>query len=79
MLVPYVRELMGGMPASSKLPIHDYGTEGGYGYFQLKLKEIMAYPDLRPEVLQNFRELGNIILFTKMIDASLVRTKDPPE
>lgn len=29
-LAPYVRELMGGMPASSKLPIHDYGTEGTF-------------------------------------------------
>jgi len=27
-LSPYVRELQGGMPQSSKLPIHDYGTEG---------------------------------------------------
>ena len=27
-LAPYVRELMSGMPPSSKLPIHDYGTEG---------------------------------------------------
>ena len=40
-LAPYVKELLlSGMPQSSKLPIHDYGTEGGYGYFQLKLKGI---------------------------------------
>lgn len=70
-LVPYVKELMGGMPPSSKLPIHDYGTEGGYGYFQLKLKDIIKYPDLRPEVLQNFREFGNIILFMKMCDLAM--------
>jgi len=37
----------------------------------LKLKEIMAYPDLRPEVLQNFRELGNIIIFTKLVDTAM--------
>eukprot|EP01114_Cavostelium_apophysatum_P018213 TRINITY_DN5592_c0_g1_i1.p1 TRINITY_DN5592_c0_g1~~TRINITY_DN5592_c0_g1_i1.p1 ORF type:complete len:1338 (-),score=458.14 TRINITY_DN5592_c0_g1_i1:118-4131(-) len=69
-LAPYVRELMGGMP-STKLPIHDYGTEGGYGYFQLKLKDIIIYPDLRPEVLQNFREMGNLIIFLKMCDFGL--------
>lgn len=63
---------MGGMPASSKLPIHDYGTEGGFGYFQLKLKDIITYPDLRPEVLQNFKEMGNLILFLKLSDTSLV-------
>ena len=39
-LSPYVKELFVGMPPSSKLPLHDYGTEGGYGYFQLKLKDI---------------------------------------
>jgi cytoplasmic FMR1 interacting protein len=32
-LVPYVKELMGGMPVYSKLPIHDYGTEGHFFYF----------------------------------------------
>lgn len=41
-LEPYVKELVAGMPQSSKLPIHDYGTEGGYGYFQLKLKDILT-------------------------------------
>jgi len=25
---------------------HDYGTEGGYGYFQLQLKEMIAYGEL---------------------------------
>jgi len=71
-LAPYVRELMSGMPPSSKLPIHDYGTEGGYGYFQLKLKDIITYPDLRPEVLQNFREIGNLLVFLRMVDQYLV-------
>lgn len=64
---------MGGMPVSSKLPIHDYGTEGGHGYFQLKLKDIINYADLRPEVLQNFREMGNLIIFLKMCDLALVK------
>lgn len=72
-LLPYVRELMGGMPQSSKLPIHDYGTEGGFGYFQLKLKEIITYPDLRPEVLQNFREFGNILALLKLLDAAVAQ------
>eukprot|EP01119_Soliformovum_irregulare_P019520 TRINITY_DN6199_c0_g1_i4.p1 TRINITY_DN6199_c0_g1~~TRINITY_DN6199_c0_g1_i4.p1 ORF type:complete len:1378 (-),score=485.69 TRINITY_DN6199_c0_g1_i4:58-4191(-) len=70
-LAPYVRELMGGMPPSSKLPIHDYGTEGGFGYFQLKLKDIITYPDLRPQVLQNFRELGNLLIFLNQCDQAL--------
>jgi len=72
-LSPYIRELQGGMPPSSKLPIHDYGTEGGYGYFQLKLKDIFTYPDLRPEVLNNFRQLGNAIILTNLFDLGSVQ------
>ncbi|GAM27817.1 hypothetical protein SAMD00019534_109930 [Acytostelium subglobosum LB1] len=73
-LTPYCRELIqSGMPASQKLPIYDYGTEGGYGYFQLKLKDIYTYPDLRPEVVQCFRELGNIIVFMNLLDQALVQ------
>lgn len=75
-LVPYVRELMGGMPPSSKLPSHDYGTEGGYGYFEFKFRDIITYPDLRPEVLQNFREFGNILVFMKMCDGSLAKLEN---
>jgi len=71
-LAPYVRELMGGMPGT-KLPIHDYGTEGNYGFFQLKLKDIITYPDLRPEVLQNFKFLGNLVVFLKMCDFGLAQ------
>jgi len=71
-LAPYVRELVGGI-ASSKLPIHDYGTEGGYGYFQIKLKDIITYPDLRPEVLQNFKEMGNLVIFLKQCDSVITQ------
>ncbi|EGC37325.1 Rac-binding component of scar regulatory complex [Dictyostelium purpureum] len=73
-LSPYVLELLQGMPASTKLPIYDYGTEGGYGYFQLKLKDIYTYPDLRPEVLQTFRELGNSIVFMNILDQVIIQT-----
>lgn len=36
------------------------------------MKDIITYPDLRSEVLQNFRELGNILIFMKIIDLALV-------
>jgi len=67
-LAPYVKELQGGMFQSFKLPIHDYGTEGCLGYFQLKLKDIFTYPDLRPEVLHNFRIFGNAVVFANLLD-----------
>ncbi|KYQ91088.1 component of SCAR regulatory complex [Tieghemostelium lacteum] len=73
-LSPYVKELLAnGMPPSTKLPIYDYGTEGGYGYFQLKLRDIYIYPDLRPEVLQCFRELGNTLILMNLLDQAVVQ------
>ncbi|EGG14585.1 component of SCAR regulatory complex [Cavenderia fasciculata] len=75
-LTPYVRELISsGMPASQKLPIYDYGTEGCYGYFQLKLRDIYTYPDLRPQVIQCFRELGNSIIFMNLLDQQMVQSE----
>eukprot|EP01120_Amphizonella_sp_Union-15-10_P009751 TRINITY_DN3768_c0_g1_i1.p1 TRINITY_DN3768_c0_g1~~TRINITY_DN3768_c0_g1_i1.p1 ORF type:complete len:705 (+),score=150.10 TRINITY_DN3768_c0_g1_i1:121-2235(+) len=70
-LEPYVRELSSGMPPKTSLPFHDYGTEGCYGYFALKLKDVMSYPDLIPEVFQHFREWGNTIVLLKLFDFGL--------
>lgn len=67
-LAPYVRELNKAMPPSSKLPLFDYKTSGCFGYFQLKLKDITVYPDLRSEVFQHFKEMGNSIIFLNMLD-----------
>jgi len=41
---------------------------GSYGYFQLKLKDIFTYPDLRPEVLHNFRIFGNAVIILNLLD-----------
>jgi cytoplasmic FMR1 interacting protein len=70
-LVPYVRELNKAMPPSSKLPLFDYKTTGCFGYFQLKLKDITVYPDLRSEVFQHFKEMGNTVIFLNMLDHGL--------
>ncbi|PRP73917.1 component of SCAR regulatory complex, partial [Planoprotostelium fungivorum] len=70
-LAPYVKELLGGMPANSKLPPYMYGTVGGHGYFELKLKEIRAYPELQSQVLRNFKEVGNLIVFLNMCESAL--------
>jgi len=70
-LHPYVKELQEGMPPKTPLPFYDYKTEGGYGYYQLKLKDIIDYPDLIPEVFQHFREWGNTIVLLRLFDSSL--------
>jgi len=73
-LAPYLQSLIGGMPPSSKLPISDYGTKGGLGYFQAKLADIMEYPDLRNEVYNHFKEFGNTIVFLNLLDLTLMQT-----
>jgi len=59
------------MPPSSKLPLYDYGTIGGVGYFKAKLADIMSYPDLKTEVFYHFKEFGNTIAFINLLDLVL--------
>lgn len=60
------------MPTDSKLPPYMYGTTGGHGYYDLKLKEIRCYPELQSQVLRNFKEVGNLIIFLNMCESALV-------
>ena len=41
-------------------------------YYQAQLADFIQYPDLRTEVFQCFREMGNALLFTMLIEQSLV-------
>lgn len=70
-LHPYVKELMEGLPLKSTLPRFDYGLEGGFGYFPLKLKMIIEYPDLVNQVFQHFREWGNSLVLLNLFDIAL--------
>jgi len=67
-IMPYATELMKAMPPSSKLPMFDYGTTGGYGYFQLKLNDLIQYNELRTEVFQYMKEWGNSLAFMKTLE-----------
>lgn len=42
------------------------------GFYQGQLKEVIQYPDLKIEVLQIFREVGNAILFCLLIEQAMV-------
>jgi len=42
------------------------------GYYQAQLSDLIQYPDLRTEVFQSFREVGNAILFCMLVEQSLV-------
>ncbi|XP_064636208.1 cytoplasmic FMR1-interacting protein-like isoform X2 [Lineus longissimus] len=67
----YVKTLLKVMPKACKLLRYEYGSPGILGYFHATLKDIIQYPDLKTEVFQSFREIGNIILFTLIIEQNL--------
>ena len=54
----YMDAITEGLPPS-KLPKLVYGLVGCYGLFEVRLKPILEYDDLKPEVFQAFREVGN--------------------
>lgn len=41
-------------------------------YYQAQLNDMIQYPDLKTEVFQSFREVGNAILFCMLVEQSLV-------
>eukprot|EP01137_Pigoraptor_chileana_P010276 Opistho-2@59637 len=70
-LRPYVDSLMEGLPQSVKLPAFHYGSVGALGFFQLSLKPIISYRELKTEVFQSFREVGNFVIFTKLLEHTM--------
>ncbi len=45
---------------------------GVLGYYHAQLNDMIQYPDLRTEVFQSFREIGNAIVFCLLVEQSLV-------
>ncbi|XP_076821965.1 cytoplasmic FMR1-interacting protein 1 homolog isoform X2 [Clavelina lepadiformis] len=70
-IVQYVTTLLGVMPPICKLPRFDYGSPGVLEYYQHQLKDIIEYSELKTLVFNNFREVGNAILFCLMIEQNL--------
>jgi cytoplasmic FMR1 interacting protein len=60
----YIAALHGGIPPLS-YPKYSFQSVGSFGYFEGKLKSILEYDDLKPEVYQGFREVGNTIAFLR--------------
>ncbi|XP_052277859.1 cytoplasmic FMR1-interacting protein-like isoform X1 [Dreissena polymorpha] len=72
-LMKYTKTLMGSMPQNCRLLRYDYGSPGVMGYYQAQLAELIQYPDMRTEVFQLFREVGNAILFCLLIEQALTQ------
>jgi cytoplasmic FMR1 interacting protein len=60
----YVEALKDGIPPC-KLPKYMYRAGGCYAYFEGKLTPILEYDDIKPEVFQNLREVGNTVSFIR--------------
>ena len=41
-------------------------------YYQKLLKDVIQYPDLKMEVFQIFREVGNAMLFCLLLEQAMV-------
>lgn len=67
----YVKTLMQVMPKICKLPLYDYGSTGVLEFYQAQLRDIIQYPELKTEMFQSFREVGNAIIFCLLIEQSL--------
>ncbi|OQV18248.1 Cytoplasmic FMR1-interacting protein [Hypsibius exemplaris] len=70
-LSTYFKVLMKVMPRSCKLHRYDYTSPGILNYYFAQLQDIIQYPELRTEMFQSFREVGNVILFCLMMEQSL--------
>uniref|UniRef100_UPI00358DFFAE cytoplasmic FMR1-interacting protein 2-like n=1 Tax=Myxine glutinosa TaxID=7769 RepID=UPI00358DFFAE len=67
----YVTTLMEVMPKICRLPRYEYGSPGILEFFHHQLKDIVEYAELKTDVFQSLREVGNAILFCMLIEQSL--------
>eukprot|EP00163_Fabomonas_tropica_P004632 TRINITY_DN1407_c0_g1_i1.p1 TRINITY_DN1407_c0_g1~~TRINITY_DN1407_c0_g1_i1.p1 ORF type:complete len:1349 (+),score=375.75 TRINITY_DN1407_c0_g1_i1:400-4047(+) len=67
-LQPYFSVLLQGLPQSTKLPGFEYGTEGCFGYFELRLGDVLTYSDVKSEVCQSLRAVGNALIFLNLAE-----------
>lgn len=72
-IAPYTSALAEGMPSNWRAPLASYGTEGCFGFYELNLQELIAYPDL-DLALQHFKELGNGLVFLNMLEHAIARS-----
>eukprot|EP00056_Hartaetosiga_gracilis_P000791 m.40491 g.40491 ORF g.40491 m.40491 type:complete len:1374 (+) comp10358_c0_seq1:113-4234(+) len=65
---PFVGELVKGMPKQIKNPVFEYGINAIFQFYQLNLQPILAYPELRTEVFQEFASIGNVFCFIQLLE-----------
>lgn len=72
----YLEALAAAIDLDMRVPGHARMTsQEFFGYFQRKLLPLLSFDDLKPEVFQNFREVGNALALFKDL-SSLLQLKD---
>eukprot|EP00596_Hydrurales_sp_CCMP1899_P005841 CAMPEP_0119053728 /NCGR_PEP_ID=MMETSP1177-20130426/74616_1 /TAXON_ID=2985 /ORGANISM="Ochromonas sp, Strain CCMP1899" /LENGTH=224 /DNA_ID=CAMNT_0007033763 /DNA_START=755 /DNA_END=1426 /DNA_ORIENTATION=- len=66
----YIGVLREGIPLFDLPPESDH-TEDCCKYYESKLKHLLEFEDLKPEIFQIFREMGNIVLLLQDFSTSL--------
>lgn len=67
-MAEYVEALRGGIPPLSmpkNLFSNNFLSAGCFGFYEGRLRSLLDYDDLKPEVFQNLKEIGNTLLFLK--------------
>lgn len=59
--------------AENRTFLYHFSLTGITEFYRETLIEIIQYPDLRTDVFQSFREIGNSILFTLLMEQALVK------
>ncbi|XP_070552583.1 cytoplasmic FMR1-interacting protein 2-like isoform X2 [Ptychodera flava] len=72
-ILQYVKTLMEVMPKTCKLPKYEYGSPGVLGYYHAHLEPIIQYAELKTDVFQSFREVGNAVLFCLLVEQALAQ------
>ncbi|CAL8098785.1 unnamed protein product [Calicophoron daubneyi] len=67
----YVRRLVRAMPRTLTMPSAAQGSDATFSALYSQLLQVYQYPDLRTNVCQNFRELGNIIICCLQLEKNL--------
>ncbi|VDM07312.1 unnamed protein product [Wuchereria bancrofti] len=69
----HVRSIFNLMPKVCKLPRFDYGSPAVLEYYIAHLANVGRYTELKKDVCQVFRELGNIIVFCLQLELALTQ------
>ncbi len=67
------------LPASLQLPVVDYGIEGMHDYFAVLCKNLLSLAELKSDIIQTFKEIGNSLLLVSEFSNTMVSDLTRPQ